>query len=68
MIELKEVTKEYAKGIAALNGVSLKIEQGEFVFIVGDSGSGKSTLIRLLLKELEPTSGKIVVMGKIWAN
>ena len=64
MIELKEVTKEYAKGIAALNGVSLKIEQGEFVFIVGDSGSGKSSLIRLLLKELEPTSGKIVVMGK----
>ena len=64
MIELKEVTKEYSKGIAALNGVSLKIEQGEFVFIVGDSGSGKSTFIRLLLKELEPTSGKITVMGK----
>lgn len=64
MIELKEVTKEYSKGIAALNGVSLKIEQGEFVFIVGDSGSGKSTFIRLLLKELEPTSGSITVMGK----
>ncbi len=64
MIELKEVTKEYAKGIAALNGVSLKIKQGEFVFIVGDSGSGKSTLIRLLLKELTPTSGTITVMGK----
>ena len=64
MIELKEVTKEYSKGVVALNGISLKIEQGEFVFIVGDSGSGKSTLIRLLLKELEPTSGSITVMGK----
>ena len=63
MIELKEVTKEYSKGIAALNGISLKVEPGEFVFIVGDSGSGKSTLIRLLMKELEPTSGKITVMG-----
>ena len=43
MIELREVTKEYSKGVAALNGINLKIEQGEFVFIVGDSGSGKST-------------------------
>ncbi len=64
MIELKEVTKEYSKGIAALNGISIKIEPGEFVFVVGDSGSGKSTLIRLLMKELEPTSGEIRVMGK----
>ena len=63
MIEFKDVTKEYAKGIAALNGINLKIEQGEFVFIVGDSGSGKSTLIRLLMKELDPTSGTIIVNG-----
>ena len=64
MIELKKVTKEYSKGVAALNGVSLKIEQGEFVFIVGDSGAGKSTFIRLLMRELEPTSGTIQVMGR----
>lgn len=63
MIELKDVTKEYAKGNAALNGINLKIEQGEFVFIVGDSGSGKSTLIRLMMKELDPTSGTIIVNG-----
>ena len=60
---LKEVTKEYSKGVAALNGINLKIEQGEFVFIVGDSGSGKSTLIKLIMKELEPTSGTIIVNG-----
>lgn len=46
-----------------MNGINLKIEQGEFVFIVGDSGSGKSTLIRLLMKELDPTSGTIIVNG-----
>lgn len=64
MIELKDVTKEYSNGNSALNGVNLKIEQGEFVFIVGDSGSGKSTLIRLIMKEMEPTSGTIIVNGK----
>ena len=64
MIEFKDVTKEYSKGIAALNGVNLKSEKGEFAFIVGDSGSGKSTLIRLLLKELDPTSGSIIVNGQ----
>ena len=64
MIELKDVKKEYSKGVAALNGINLKIEQGEFVFIVGDSGSGKSTLIRLIMKELDPTSGTIVVNGQ----
>ena len=64
MIELTEITKEYSKGVAALNGINLKINQGEFVFIVGDSGSGKSTLIRLIMKELEPTSGTIIVNGQ----
>lgn len=63
MIEFKDV-KEYSKGVAALNGVNLKIEAGEFVFIVGDSGSGKSTLIKLILKELEPTSGCVIVNGQ----
>ena len=64
MIELKDVTKEYSKGISALNGINLKIEQGEFVFIVGDSGSGKSTLIKLIMKELNPTEGTIIVNGQ----
>ena len=64
MIELKDVRKEYSKGVAALNGINLRIEQGEFVFIVGDSGSGKSTLIKLIMKELDPTSGTIIVNGQ----
>ena len=66
LIVLENVTKSYQtlNGAHALNGVNLKIKKGEFVFIVGDSGSGKSTLIKLMLRELVPTTGEIYVNGQ----
>jgi len=64
MIVCENVRKVYEPNVVALEGVSFVIEKGEFVFIVGASGSGKSTLVRLLLKEMEPTSGRIVVGGR----
>ena len=64
MIILEDVTKTYSSGVPALNGINLHVQKGEFVFIVGKSGSGKSTLIKLLLKELDPTTGKIYVNKK----
>ena len=63
MIEFRNVTKVYEAGNRALEGVSLHIDDGEFVFLVGPSGSGKSTIIKLLTAELEPTSGSIEVNG-----
>ena len=63
MIEFRNVVKVYETGSHALNGVSLKIEDGEFVFLVGPSGSGKSTIIKILTAELPPTSGSVFVNG-----
>ena len=65
MIDLKGVSKSYSKGQPAIDNMTLHVDKGEFVFIVGNSGSGKSTLIKLLLKELDPTSGTITVNGQV---
>ena len=65
MVVLEDVRKVYETNrVTALDGISFIVEKGEFVFIVGASGSGKSTMIRLLLKEVEPTSGRIIVGGR----
>src|SRR3979411_2067459 len=64
MIVFEGVTKVYEPDVTALNGVSFVIEKGDFVFVVGASGSGKSTLVKLLLKEIDPTEGRIFVGGR----
>ena len=72
MIEFKGVTKKYDHGVTALDNISLKIEKGEFVFLVGPSGSGKSTFLKLVIKEEDPTEGIINInsrdLGKLKDN
>ena len=63
MIRLKDVEMEYDNGTKAIQGISLTIEDGEFVFLVGPSGSGKSTIIKLLTGEVEPCAGRIMING-----
>lgn len=65
IIALDDVSKQYQTGVDALKNITLRIENGEFVFVVGKSGSGKSTFIKLLLKELDPTSGKLYIAGRL---
>ncbi|MBR4343592.1 MAG: cell division ATP-binding protein FtsE [Lachnospiraceae bacterium] len=64
VIRLDDVSKDYADDMHALKHINLVVNKGEFVFVVGTSGSGKSTFIKLLMKEIAPSSGKIYVLGK----
>ena len=63
MIRLRDIHKEYPNGTKALKGVSMQIDDGDFVFLVGPSGSGKSTIIKLITAEIAPTKGKLMVNG-----
>jgi cell division transport system ATP-binding protein len=64
LIEMKDVWKTYNNGIKAINGIDIKIDKGEFVYIVGPSGAGKSTFMRMMYREEKATSGTIVINGK----
>ena len=64
MIDLIDVSKSYGPGLPAVNHVNLHVDKGEFVFVVGSSGSGKTTMIKLLMKELDSTSGQTIVSGE----
>ncbi len=68
MIEFRGVSKVYNNNIFALSNINLKIEKGEFVFLVGPSGAGKTTFVKMMLKEVEPTSGNIIVNEKDITN
>jgi cell division transport system ATP-binding protein len=68
MIEMQDVYKTYPNGVVALNGVSVRIKPGEFVYVVGPSGAGKSTFIKMMYREEKPTSGTIMVNGVNLAN
>jgi cell division transport system ATP-binding protein len=63
MIEFKNVSKTYDNNVQALKNINIKIDKGDFLFLVGPSGAGKSTLIKMLLKEVEPTTGEITLNG-----
>ena len=64
VVEMREVSKTYGTGSTALERVSMRVGRGEFVFLVGSTGCGKSTCIRLLLKELDPTEGEVLISGR----
>ena len=63
LIRFKNVTKKYKNGVTAVNDISLSIQKGDFVFIIGSTGCGKSSLIKMLYREEKPTSGKILLGG-----
>lgn len=61
MIKMIDVYKTYSNGVTALNGINIEIEQGEFVYIVGPSGAGKSTFVKLMYREVKPSTGSIII-------